>query len=72
MQERNGEFVDPKISAAQHFVEASKKVSDLTPALAAFVSNPLVLSALVFPLYELYQAGKDEIAFLRNKQSPKG
>ena len=71
MQERNGEFADPRISAARHFTEASKKVSDLTPALAAFVSNPLVLTALVFPLYELYQAGKDEIAFLRNKQSPK-
>ena len=69
MQERNGEFIDPRISAARHFTEASKKVSDLTPALAAFVSNPVVLTALVFPLYELYQAGKDEIAFLRNKQS---
>jgi hypothetical protein len=71
MQERNGEFVDPRISAAQHFIEASKKTSDLTPVLAAFVSSPLVLTAIVFPLYELYQAGKYEIAFLRNKQSPK-
>jgi hypothetical protein len=67
MQERNTEFVDPRISAVRHFVEASKGVSDLTPALAAFVSNSVVLSAIVFPLYELYQAGKDEIAFLRNK-----
>ena len=63
--------IDPRISAEIHFHEASKKLSEVAPVVAAFVTSPVALTALAFPLYELYLAGKSEIASLRDKQSSK-
>jgi len=68
----NGAFVDPRILSAQHSTEASRKVSDLTPALAVFVTNPIVLSALIFPIYDLYLAAKEMRNYsVQKEQSPK-
>jgi hypothetical protein len=56
--ERAETVVDPRISAATHFAEANRKMSDLSPWLAAFTTSPVVLLALVAPAYELYLTGK--------------